>query len=390
MDRKIKVVRIINRFNIGGPTFNATFLTKFLGDEFETTLIGGVPDEGEKDSHHILKQYGIEPIIIPEIQRNLDPKKDFAAYKKIKEILKEIQPDIVHTHASKAGFVGRAAAISLNIPVVLHTFHGHVFHSYFGKAKTQLFKSIERYLARKSSGIIAISNLQKQELGEIHKIAPLDRIKVIPLGFDLAKFYENKQKNRKIIRAQYNIADDEVAIAIVGRLAPVKDHAYFLEVIENLLQQTKTKVKVFIVGDGSEKAIIQERVDEINANYPETITMTSWILDIAQFNQGMDIMCLTSKNEGTPVSVIEAQASGLSVVSTDVGGVRDILADGQAGFVINRKNIKEYTDKLRLLVEDSSLREKFSIFGQNNVKYKFSYHRLVDDMRKHYKSLLNK
>src|SRR5690554_6304223 len=115
MDRKIKVVRIINRFNIGGPTFNATFLTKFLGDEFETTLIGGVPDEGEKDSHHILNQYGVEPIIIPEIQRNLDPKTDFKAYKKIKQILKEVQPDIVHTHASKAGFLGRAAAISLNI-----------------------------------------------------------------------------------------------------------------------------------------------------------------------------------------------------------------------------------------------------------------------------------
>lgn len=388
VNKKIKVVRIINRFNIGGPTFNATFLTKFLGDEFETTLIGGVPDEGEKDSHHILHQYGIEPIIIPEIQRSLNPVKDYKAYKKIKQILKDINPDIVHTHASKAGFVGRAAAISLKIPVVLHTFHGHVFHSYFGNAKTQLFIQIERFLAKKSTGIIAISNLQKQELSEIHKIAPAEKIKVIPLGFDLAQFSENKAEKRAKTRAEYNLLEDEVAIAIVGRLAPVKDHDYFLDVVQSLLDQTKTKIRVFIVGDGSEKAIIQERVDEINNEYPETIVMTSWILDIATFNQGTDIICLTSKNEGTPVSIIEAQASGIPVVSTDVGGVRDILEDGKAGFVIKRGNIETYTEKLRLLVEDSSMREKFSIFGHENVKYKFSYHRLVDDMRKYYKTLL--
>lgn len=388
MERKIKVVRIINRFNIGGPTFNATFLTKFLGDEFETTLIGGVPDEGEKDSHHILKQYGIDPIVIPEIQRNLDPQKDFRAYKKIKRLLQDIQPDIVHTHASKAGLLGRAAAISLKIPVILHTFHGHVFHSYFGHAKTRLFKSIERYLAKKSSGIIAISKTQKEELGEIHKIAPLNRIKVIPLGFDLDQFYENKEQKRKTTRTQYEISKDEVSIAIIGRLAPIKDHDFFLKVIENVLQQVETKVKVFIVGDGSEKAVIQTKIEAINRQYPNTIIMTSWILDIAAFNQGMDIICLTSKNEGTPVSIIEAQASGVPVISTDVGGVRDVLEDGKAGFVIKRGDIETYTDKLRLLVEDISLREKFSSFGQRSVKHKFSYHRLVEDMREYYKSLL--
>ena len=388
MDKKIKVVRIINRFNIGGPTFNATFLTKFLGDEFETTLVGGVPDEGEKDSHHILQQYGLEPIVIPEIQRSLNPVKDYKAYKKVRELLQEIKPDIVHTHASKAGFIGRAAAISLKIPVILHTFHGHVFHSYFGSAKTRLFKQIERYLAKKSTGIIAISEIQKHELSEIYKIASAKKIKVIPLGFDLEKFSENKAEKRAAIRTQYNIQEDEVAIAIVGRLAPVKDHDYFLEVIENLLRQTNTKVKVYIVGDGSEKEVIQEKVDQINSQYPNTLFMTSWILDNATFNQGMDIMCLTSKNEGTPVSIIEAQASGIAVISTDVGGVRDILEDGKAGFVIKRENIETYTEKLRLLVENSSLREKFSIFGQQNVKYKFSFHRLVDDTRKYYKSLL--
>nr|WP_299206745.1 glycosyltransferase [uncultured Brumimicrobium sp.] len=388
MDRKIKVVRIINRFNIGGPTFNATFLTKFLGDDFETTLIGGVPDEGEKDSLHILKEYGVEPIVIPDIQRNLSLSNDYKAYKKIKRILQEIQPDIVHTHASKAGFLGRAAAISLNIPVVVHTFHGHVFHSYFGPLKTGLFKQIERYLARKSTGIIAISALQKKELVEVHKIAPANKVQVIPLGFDLKKFSEDTDAKRKQIRQEYGLKDDEVAIAIVGRLAPVKDHDYFLQVIENVLSSTEVPIRVFIVGDGSEKEHIQQKVAAINQKHPGSIIMTSWIFDISTFNQGMDIVCLTSRNEGTPVSIIEAQASGLSVVATDVGGVRDILADGQAGFVIKRENIETYIDKLRLLIEDPSLRNKFANFGKQSVMDKFSYHRLVKDMSSYYKTLL--
>ena len=211
---------------------------------------------------------------------------------------------------------------------------------------------------------------------------------MIPLGFDLKKFTDNKVEKRSQIRAQYNLQEDEVAIAIIGRLAPVKDHNYFLKVIHELLKQTQTPIKVFIVGDGSEKASIQEKVDLINAEYPNVVLMTSWILDIASFDQGMDIICLTSKNEGTPVSIIEAQAAGLPVVSTDVGGVRDILEDGQAGFVIKRENIETYIEKLRLLVEDSSLRRKFSIFGEQNVMDKYSYHRLVKDMSSYYKSLL--
>lgn len=301
MDKKIKVVRIINRFNLGGPTFNATFLTRFLSDEFETTLIGGVPDKGETNSLHILKEYGIKPIVLPEMSRAINISQEYRAYKKIKKILKEIQPDIVHTHASKAGLLGRMAAFSLRIPVVVHTFHGHVFHSYFGKFKTTFFKQIERYLAKKSTGIIAISALQKHELADVHKIVNQEKIKVIPLGFDLQKFQEGRIEKREAVRAQYKLSDDEVAITIIGRLAPIKDHDYFLNVIEEVLKQTPQEIKVFIVGDGSEKNHIEDRVNKLNEVYPNRIMMTSWILDIATFIQGMDIVCLTSKNEGTPV-----------------------------------------------------------------------------------------
>lgn len=390
MDKKIKVVRIINRFNLGGPTFNATFLTRFLSDEFETTLIGGVPDKGETNSLHILKEYGIKPIILPEMSRAINISQEYRAYKKIKKILKEIQPDIVHTHASKAGLLGRMAAFSLRIPVVVHTFHGHVFHSYFGKFKTTFFKQIERYLAKKSTGIIAISALQKHELADVHKIVNQEKIKVIPLGFDLQKFQEGRIEKREAVRAQYKLSDDEVAITIIGRLAPIKDHDYFLNVIEEVLKQTPQEIKVFIVGDGSEKNHIEDRVNKLNEAYPNRIMMTSWILDIATFIQGMDIVCLTSKNEGTPVSLIEAQAAGVPVISTDVGGVRDAMEDGKSGFVVKRENIETYIKNLRLLIEDDKLREKISIFGQKNATEKFGYQRLVLEMEDYYKELLKR
>src|SRR3954467_7624548 len=124
-----KVLRIINRFNLGGIAYNVSYLSKYLDKEYETLLIGGAEEEGEESALHIPHNLGLKPIIIPELKRSINFKNDYAAYKKIKRIITEFKPDIVHTHASKAGAVGRLAAISCKVPVIVHTFHGHVFHS---------------------------------------------------------------------------------------------------------------------------------------------------------------------------------------------------------------------------------------------------------------------
>mgnify|MGYP006084514753 FL=1 len=386
--KKIKILRIINRFNIGGPTYNATFLTRFMSDEFETLLIGGLPEENEANSLHILKEYDVEPLLIHELKREPNLKSDRLALKKIKTIIQEFKPDIVHTHASKAGALGRKAAFSCNVPVVVHTFHGHIFHSYFGKIKTSIFKNIERYLAKKSTGIIAISNLQKKELCETHKITTAKKIEVIPLGFDLKKFQDHYSENRIAVRKEYDLNDDTLALCIIGRLAPVKDHFFFLDVIEELSSQTDRKIKIFIVGDGELREEINSRVDLLK-NKGVDIIMTSWIFDIAKFNAGMDIMCLTSKNEGTPVSLIEAQASNLPVISTDVGGVSDIVSQNETGFIISRKGKGEFVEKLKTLVENDDLRNKMKTKGWEHVHLKFSYTRLASDMEEYYKKLLN-
>jgi len=384
-----KVLRIINRFNIGGPTYNATFLTRFMDDEFETLLVGGLPEPDEKDSLHILEQYNVKPLLIPEMQRLPNWKSDRAAYKRIKEIIEEFKPDIVHTHAAKAGALGRRAAKAAGVKVIVHTFHGHVFHSYFGAVKTKLFQFIERRLASSSTGIIAISELQKKELSDTYGICKAEKIKVIPLGFDLEPFQQKRISERQKIRAKYNLEENEVAVAIVGRLAPIKNHTLFLDVVQELTRK-RIKARYFIVGDGSEREHIENRVRELNTTFNAQIEMTSWITDIAEFNAGMDIICLTSNNEGTPVSLIEAQACSIPVISTDVGGVRDIVIDGETGYVIEKNNMPKFAEKLGILISDKENREKMSQNGWNHVREKFHYNRLTNDMKNYYWSLLNK
>ncbi len=390
LQKKIKVLRIINRFNIGGPTYNATFLTRYLSDEFETLLVGGLPEEGEADSLHILKEYGVSPILISEMKRVPNVISDRKALKKIKEIIKDFNPDIVHTHAAKAGALGRKAAYDCKVPIIIHTFHGHVFHSYFSKYKTELYRLIEKRLAKRSSGIIAISDLQKNELTETYRIAKKEKVEVIQLGFDLNPFQENLVEKRKITRDEYNLSDDQIAIAIIGRLAPIKNHDLFLESIKLVQQQTKQKLVFFIVGDGDQKKSIEEKVAILKTEITIDIRMTSWIKDIKTFNAGMDLICLTSDNEGTPVSLIEAQACNIPIVSTDVGGVRDIIDENETGYISPKKDAISFSNKLLLLTEDKQNRERMSQNGWDFVKSKFHYTRLVSDMEKYYYSLLEK
>lgn len=385
---KIKILRIINRFNIGGPTYNATFLTRFLSDDFETMLVGGLPEEGESDSLFILEKYGVKPVLIEELVREPNIKSDRSAYNKLKEIIREFKPDIVHTHASKAGALGRKAASACKVPIIVHTFHGHVFHSYFGSLKTKLFKAIERNLARKSTGIVAISAIQKNELTHIHRICPEEKVKVIQLGFDLLPFHEKRKTERENVRKKFGLGESDIAIGIVGRLAAIKDHPFFLDVMERVLSETSKSIKVFIVGDGPDRQSIEGRVEKLNERFDNAIVMTSWVKDIGTFNAGMDIICLTSKNEGTPVSLIEAQAANIPVITTDVGGVRDIIDVDQTGFVVPKGDLDLYVEKLLNLCEDEKTREKMSQNGWNFVHEKFHYITLVKNMDRYYRELL--
>lgn len=388
--RKIRVLRIINRFNIGGPTFNTTFLTRFLGDEYETMLVGGFPEEDESDSLHIPESYGLQPVLIKELVRTPSISSDRKAYKRLKEIIREFQPHIVHTHASKAGALGRKAANACEVPVIVHTFHGHIFHSYFGKVKTRLFKEVERNLAKKSHAIVAISDRQKHELCEDHKVCKANKTHVIPLGFDLQPFHDKREAEREAKRKQLGLDSETVAIAIIGRFAPIKNHDLFFDAMEIVLASTNKPIQLFVVGDGAERETIEKRAAKLNMQYPDVVQLTSWITDIAAFNAAIDLICLTSNNEGTPVSLIEAQAACIPLISTDVGGVRDVVQDGDTGFVVPVNDVKVLSEKVLELVEDEKKRQKMSLNGWIFVKDKFHYSTLAKNMDGLYKELLVK
>ena len=393
-----KILRIINRFNLGGPTYNAAYLTKYLSPEFETILVGGAKDDSEDSSEFILEQLGIKPIIIPEMKREIDFKNDYAAYRKVVNLIKDFKPDIVHTHASKAGTIGRIAASNLKVPIILHTFHGHVFHSYFGRAKTLLYKNIERNLAAKTTKIIAISEKQKSELCLVHRICKPEKIEVIPLGFDLSRFNENMGEKRNFFRKKYLLEDDEIAIGIIGRIVPVKNHRLFIEAAKEVLSKTQKNVRFFIVGDGEDRLRIEEFVKELGIDYTDAtrvsekakLTFTSWIKEIDMACAGMDIIALTSLNEGTPVSLIEAQAANKPIVTTNVGGIENVIIEGKTALLCHsNSDSTEFADLLLQLTENDSFRKSLGGNGWDFVKNKFHYSRLNKEMAELYHRLLN-
>jgi len=406
-----RILRIINRFNLGGPTHNAAYLSRYLPGDYKTLLVGGSQEATEEGSHHILKDLGIEPIILPELQREVAPWRDRGAYRRIKELIKEFQPDIVHTHAAKAGAVGRMAAADLGVKAIVHTFHGHVFHSYFGPVRTALYKNIERFLAKRSSRIVAISERQKTELVDEHRITESEKVSVIPLGFDLGRFQADQLAKRVLFRKVYGVAEDEIAIGIIGRLVPIKNHDLFLEVIAKVRSRTGKRIRAFIVGDGEERERLQQRVGELGLSQVQGpyfnghgfghgvngkamvesahVTFTSWIKEVDIVNAGVDIVMLTSLNEGTPVSLIEAQAANRPVISTRVGGIENVVRPDHTGFLSESGDLDGLANHLSRLVEDKALRQRIGKDGWSHVRDRYHYTRLVHDTDAMYRSLLN-
>jgi glycosyltransferase involved in cell wall biosynthesis len=391
-----RILRIHNRLITGGPSLNALYLTKYLSPQFETLLVVGEKEDHEQNAYFLAEQMGITPILIPEMGRSIHPLKDFQAYKKLQKVIKDFKPDIVHTHSAKPGAVGRLAASSLNIPAIVHTYHGHVFHSYFGRVKTKLIINAERYLAKKTHALIAISDQQKNELAEDFHIADKAKFKVIPLGFELKKFSENQDEKRKKFREEFNLEDDEIAIGIIGRLVPVKNHSLFLEGINYLLSKTSKKIKAFIIGDGETRLALENRAGQLNIpfsydhNPNASLIFTSWRNDIDVINAGLDIIALTSLNEGTPVSLIEAQAANRPIVSTRVGGIGDIVLENETALLSDINDITSFRDNLLKLVENDELRNRFNKKGADHVQKKFSVDRLASDMSNLYFELLDK
>ena len=394
-----KILRIHNRLIVGGPSHNVTLLAAYLSPEFETKLLVGKKDKDEKDATYIADQLGLVAVEVAEMRRSILPFNDIIAYFKIKKIIKEFKPDIVHTHASKSGAVGRLAARSANVKLVVHTFHGHVFHSYFNKFMSSMIVRFERYLAKKTDAIIAISDSQKHELVDMYKIAPAKKVFTIPLGFNLDKFSIDQESKGNIFRNKYGFDKDELLIGIIGRIVPIKNHEMFLDIAAILKKNKNKNVRFVIIGDGELRQLVEKKTLELGLSYSYFITspksktdvvVTSWETEIDQALAGLDIVVLTSHNEGTPVSLIEAQAAGKPVVSTNVGGVEDAVVHGETGFITAVGDTASFASYVNTLIADSSLREKMGRSGHEYVVKNYSRQRLVKDMKNLYLSFLEK
>ncbi|HWJ92458.1 MAG TPA: glycosyltransferase, partial [Flavisolibacter sp.] len=287
-----RVIRILNRLAVGGPVLNAAYLTRFMAPEFETLLVVGEKEDHEKSAEYLTRDLGINYITIPGMGRSINPAMDYFAYRELRKLIRSYQPDVVHTHAAKPGALGRLAASSSHVPAIVHTFHGHVFHSYFNSAKTKFFINTERFLGRKSDAIIAISQQQKKELVQDFRIAPEEKFRVVPLGFDLDRFQTGREEKRKRFRTEFNLADDEIAIGIIGRLVPVKNHHLFLKAIIHVFNNTKKKVRAFIIGDGETRKDLEQSAlaagisfsNEHSAVHDQPLVFTSWRSDVDCIN----------------------------------------------------------------------------------------------------------
>jgi glycosyltransferase involved in cell wall biosynthesis len=380
-----KVLRIINRFNLGGITYNVSYLSRYMSTEYDTLLIGGPEEEGEGSSLFIPQSLGLQPELIGEMRRSLNPFSDYLAYRRIKKIIRQFRPDLVHTHASKAGAIGRLAALHCKVPVIVHTFHGHVFHGYFGKFRTGIFKNIERYLAKKSSAIVAISEIQKTELSEKYRICDASKITVIPLGFDLERFREKQPEKRTLFRTKYNLQENVIAIGIIGRLAPIKNHFLFIDALDQVRAKSSRQVKALIIGDGETRGALEQYIRTKKS--ASSFIFTSWIKDVDVALSGLDLVALTSNNEGTPVSLIEAQAASRYVIATNVGGIKDIL-NPKCGLLSEAGDLEAFQKNLLYAVENFEQVNSQAGAASAEVMQKFSYKRLCGDMEALYRRLL--
>ena len=381
----MKIVRIIARLNIGGPARNAVLLSEGFRD---TVLVCGEVEGSEGDMMYLAREKGIKPVIIKELGRELSWKDDWLAFWKIYKIICKEKPDIIHTHTAKAGTLGRMAGIlyNLNQPrrmpsatcaVLVHTFHGHVFHGYFGRIKTAFFICVERFLALFTDKIITVSENLKKELVEKFKITPENKISVIELGFELDELFKLPPRENKEV----------INIGIVGRLVPVKNHKMLFKVAKRV-KGKGLRVKIAVIGDGEMREELEKYVIELGIE--DKVEFRGWIKDLKAIYEGLDIVVLTSLNEGTPVSLIEAMAAGRPVVTTNVGGVKDIVEDGKSGYLVESGNVEEFTKKLLELVRDPEKRRTFGQNGRNIVKNRFTKERLIKDTKELYNNTLQK
>lgn len=418
----MKIVRVIARLNVGGPARHVAWLTAATRKAgIESLLVAGLVPPGEDDMTYFATEQGVTPIIIPEMSREISPL-DVVAVWKLFRLLRRERPDIVHTHTAKAGTVGRAAGwlyrwltpsalLGRPRPVhFVHTYHGHIFHSYYGSFKTKLFLTIEKILAHMTDRVVVISQRQYQEIHEEFGIGRKGQVAVIregqfaiiPLGLDTSVFADWK-KRRSAARQDLGVGETEFVVGIVGRLTEIKNHALFLEVAARYKKAFgsgatgEQRVRFIVIGDGHLRRPLEEQA--VSLGLQDDVIFTGLRDDPESFYSALDVVALTSLNEGTPLTLIEAMANARPVIATAVGGVVDLLGicdeDGKSGYIVCERGVWVETNDadgfckgLNFLLARESLRQEMGERGRTFVEQNYSKERLVTDVLALYEELV--
>ena len=389
-----KILRILTRLNIGGPAIHAALLTTKLNPRrFATCLVVGAPDSTEGDLSGLIDAGSARLIRLNSLRRPIRPWSDLVTFQRLLRIVREERPQVIHTHMAKAGALGRLAGWWYNTlgpgraararAILIHTFHGHILEGYFSPWLARLFLAIERWLARRTDCLIAVSQTTRDEL--LGKgIGRPEQWQVIPLGLDLSRLARLPLPNGTSV----------VRIGIVGRLVPIKNLNLFLEALHQLMQQgLRRSIAAVVIGDGPLREPLEREAQRLGLE--PLIRFTGWQRDLRSVYEGLEVACLTSWNEGTPVSLIEAMAAGRAVVATRVGGVPDLLeSDPQAtnpiargsfrvterGVLVQPGDTEGLAKAMATVAEDAPLRLRLGEAARAYVVERFDQERLIGDM----------
>lgn len=402
-DRRVRIVRVITRLNTGGPAIHTILLTSGLnGGRFSSRLVTGVVDSGEGDMTYYARQMNVVPFVIPELGRRIAVKNDLKVFFRLCRVLWEERPDIIHTHTAKAGGLGRLAGLVYNLvgrprrrcrAKLVHTFHGHVFHGYFSPWRSRWLVLAEQLLARFTDRIIAVSESVKRDLVDRYRVCGEGKVSVLPLGLDFG--WVGSLADRGHLREALGVSPGALVIGIVGRLTEVKNQGLLFS---SLRLVGRDNMRVLVFGDGERRASLEQLVQDLGLG--ESVIFVGWQRDPARIYAGLDIVCLTSRNEGTPVALIEAMAAGRAVVSTRVGGVPDLMVgagtiheDGfevfANGILVPADNPPALAAALRLLADRPDLRRAMGTAGQASVLDRFSKERMLEGMERVYAALVD-
>jgi len=390
-----KILLITNRLVIGGPSRHVAMLAKELQKDNEVLVVGGSAAMGEVLALELFEGLTNKPILIQELSRKLSLTRDYKVYRKLRNIIHDFQPDIVHTHTSKVGALGRMAAKNEGVRAIFHTYHGLIFENYFAGILNKGLIQLDRYLAKFTMKIIALSPQQKNSLVDKYKICSADKVKIISLAIDIKTDSELRKKSRDY----YGLKDSMVFIGVVGRLVKIKNLSLFLGGVDFLLKKGVNNFRVLIVGDGDDKENLMAHLRSLKIAYSDgesagfakktIVHFSSWQRELASIYAGLDVVALTSLSEGTPMSLMEAQLTGNAVIASNVGGVSDIIPEGK-GLLFDIDNPQSFYDALFKLVSSESLRNDISKQAQEYAKQAYSVENMMGKILDVYQLRINK